>query len=236
MYVGFKRPLKIFISKSMINTLQEKGELLLIISSYDKLKKLFENSKEPLTSSKISKKLKISKSNISEYLKRLCCEGFIKIVKIDKSTKYYVSMKYYYRYKVPVLSSYDKIMNFISNSNEPFTKMQLTVLLNLTYDIVRHNISKTLEKGHVKPLGRLNGKYYFISSEVKVPLLSSYAKIKNYIYYSDTHFTASKISDETGLSNAIVHKYLRKFVKVGFVKQIGVVNSVKVYIRNKIKI
>jgi len=132
------------------------------------------------------------------------------------------------------MKTYDKIINFISNSSDPFTVKQITNELSLSYFTVSQCLPKILSKGHIKLFDiRKNAKVYVLNTNQEYPinLMNSYEKILNFAVNTSKLFTAKMISNELDLSPPVVRKYLRNFYEKGFIKQVKIVKNARFYIQ-----
>jgi DNA-binding Lrp family transcriptional regulator len=237
-HIDFDRGKKVYISKAKANTLNYQGNYPILKTNYQKIKDFVENTTEPFSTIKLGIELNISPPVVRKWLSKLLNERHIKMIGFNKSTLNFISTKYQDNYcsdNISAISSFEKIMTYINNSNEPFTALQLAKELHLTYHIIIINIPKMLIKGYIKLIGRVNNKHIYISNRYHgiVPILTSLGKIKNYIHYSNKPFTVKQISNETELPLWRIRYYMKRLLNDGFIKRIGEDYNTIIYIRNK---
>ena len=201
-----------------------------IISSYDMIKNFINNSNGPFTVNQIEKTLYLTYSNVMLYIPRLLKQGDIKMLGRVHKKKFYISNSY--QGKIPIITRHDKLKNYISHLNHPFTANNINNEFGLTDITLQRHISKLLADGYIKLIGMDNHAKVYISNNYQgdIPVLSSYGKVKNYIHSSNKPFTVKLIADETGLHTGMVGHHITNLHAEGYIKLIGKLEKANVYI------
>jgi predicted transcriptional regulator len=211
---------------------KKQENISIFTSNYNKIKNYIENTSQPFTSLKIASELSLTQPLVNKHLHKLYLEGYIKLERVYGQKNIYVSNKDQ-RSISTFITNYDKIMNYIDNSSEPFTAKQIVRELGLTETIVRKTIQKLLAEGHIKLVGVDGYANVYISSKYQGAISSiktSYDLLKDYVCNLHEPFTVRMLSSGIGFTLSLVKHNLIKLLEEGLVKQVGMSKFPKVYI------
>ena len=225
---------KVFITKSRIDTFNNSRAKTI----YEKIKDFVDTTSEPFSAKTLAIEFGLSLLKIWRILTKLLKYSHIEHIGFDMRIKIFISKKSQ-ETNLPIyfseMGTYDRIMSFIKNLNEPFTAKHIAVELGLGIDAVKTHLSKMLTNGYIKLVRTVIKAHIYVSSDFlgKLPLLNSEDKIKNFIYYSGLPFTMRRVADETGTNYSLVRYYIPRLIKAGYIKMIGKDGCKKVFVFNR---
>jgi len=226
--IGTARCQRIYCSQNY------QGDGIEFMSNYDKIMHFINNSEQPFTVKMIIKELNLTYDTVIQCIHRIVLKGNIKLIDVHKNAKVYV-LNTNQENADYIMTSYDKIKNFVINSTSPFTIKKIACELDLSPPVVSKHFLQILKEGLATQVGTAkNPKQYCLKNYQGNSsfIMTNYDKIMNAIHCSSSPFTTQQIASELDLPYGMVKRYLRNLRKKKHIKQIYIENNFKVYVSN----
>ena len=226
--VGTARCQRIYCSQNY------QGDGVEFMSNYDKIMHFINNLKQPFTVKMIEKELNLTYHTVTQCIHRIVLKGNIKLIDVHKNAKVYV-LNTNQENVAYIMTSYDKIKNFVIKSTSPFTIKEIACELDLSPPAVRKHFKGIIKEGLAMQVGTAKTPKQYCSKNHQgnnTFIMTNYDKIMNAILFSSSPFTTQQIASELDLPYGMVKRHLCNLRKKRHIKQIYIENGFKVYVSN----